>query len=402
LKKLYGISQLTTVDAATARIATLKSTSFNMIQEYASAFKKQQTILTEMGTPIPPQILAASFCNGLDESLAPYVFSMIQGNRGLGDFLDIDNIVAGLATREVRNHDNDNKALAAKFGKQDKGRSRPNTNNSGSTSRTYSKHPNDRHNRKEGGTKRLPCPSCGAFHRKENCWYLYPELAPKDWTLKEEIQERIQSSNANKKKTSTAKASTTTPIKSDTAKASTTPAESNEYIRPSTTIKSLRNELTNTDTTRRINSSIHSDPKEATVYIDTASDVYIMWDRSKFKSYQTVDKTLSGIDGNTLRVLGIRTVRYLRIVHGNQSFIDLNDVHYVPDMQYNLLSVACLEDKGCHAVIKDRRFNIIDGSDGELLLTGTYINNSYLLDLQYIETPHAFRSSKKPLANHAS
>ena len=143
----------------------------------------------------------------------------------------------------------------------------------------------------------------------------------------------------------------------------------------------MRNELTNTDTTRRINSSIHSDPKEATVYIDTASDVHTMWDRSKFKSYQTVDETLSGIDGNTLRVLGIGTVRYPRIVHGNQSFIDLNDVHHVPDMQYNLLSVACLEDKGCHAVIKDRRFNIINGSDSKLLFTRTYISNSYLLDL---------------------
>jgi hypothetical protein len=198
LKKIYGISQLTTVDAATARIASLKSTSYNSIQGYAAAFKKQQTILTEIGTPMPPTILSAFFRNGLDESLAPYVFSMIQGNKGSGDLLDIDTMVSSLAAREVRNHDDENnKALAARFGKQDKGKTRPTSRpNTNSTSRTHSKNPNDRNDRKDG-TKRSLCPNCGVYHRKENCWYIHPELAPDDWTPKQEIQERIQSSNAD-------------------------------------------------------------------------------------------------------------------------------------------------------------------------------------------------------------
>ena len=64
--------------------------------------------------------------------------------------LNINTIVLSLVTREVRNYDDkNNKALATRFSKLNKGRtrsiSRPNTN-SINTSRTYSKNPNDRNN----------------------------------------------------------------------------------------------------------------------------------------------------------------------------------------------------------------------------------------------------------------
>jgi hypothetical protein len=127
-----------------------------------------------------------------------------------------------------------------------------------------------------------------------------------------------------------------------------------EYIRPGIIKKSFRNDLD----IRRINTSIPPNPKEEAVYIDTASDVHTMWDISKFQTYQKVDETLSGIDGNSLKVPGIGNVHYPSIVNGKPSIIELTGVHHVPAMHYNLLSIACLEDKGCHAVIKDGRFDI--------------------------------------------
>ena len=71
-------------------------------------------------------------------------------------------------------------------------------------------------------------------------------------------------------------------------------------------------------------------------------------------------------------------------------------------MDYNLLSIATLEDKGCYASIKDGRFDIIDSEDNEVVLSGTRVGKSYLLDLKYTHPPQALRSSKKPPANHAS
>jgi hypothetical protein len=51
------------------------------------------------------------------------------------------------------------------------------------------------------------------------------------------------------------------------------------------------------------------------------------------------------------------------MVNGKVSMIELTGVHHVPEMHYNLLPIACLEDKGCHAVIKDGPFDIIDDSE---------------------------------------
>jgi membrane carboxypeptidase/penicillin-binding protein len=72
-----AISQITTVDAAAAAIVRMKSSSYNSIQEYAAASKKQQAILSGMGAPLSPIILSASFRNSLDESLASFVFNLI-------------------------------------------------------------------------------------------------------------------------------------------------------------------------------------------------------------------------------------------------------------------------------------------------------------------------------------
>ena len=177
LKKLYGISQLTSVDAGAATIASLKSSSYNSIQEYAAVFKKQQAILSGLGGPMSPIILSAFFRNGLDESLGPYVFQLIQGNKGSGTLLDIDTMASSLSECEMRTTNNESKALAAKFRKQEKAtRARPANRPSASTSRPHSKNPTERKN--NGETKKSACQYCQGYHRKEHCWYTNPDLAP--------------------------------------------------------------------------------------------------------------------------------------------------------------------------------------------------------------------------------
>ena len=69
-------------------------------------------------------------------------------------------------------------------------------------------------------------------------------------------------------------------------------------------------------------------------------------------------------------------------------------------MDYNLLSIVTLE--GCYATIKEGRFDIIDSEEDEVMLSGTRVGKSCLLDLKYAHPPQALRSSKKPQANYAS
>ncbi|KAK3169608.1 hypothetical protein OEA41_008992 [Lepraria neglecta] len=110
-------------------------------------------------------------------------------------------------------------------------------------------------------------------------------------------------------------------------------------------------------------------------------------DRSKFEDYEPSNKTLTGIDSKALRVLGIGTALYPRILNGKAKYVRLSGVYYVPDMDYNLLSIVTLEDKGYYASIKDGRFDIIDSEDDEVVLSGTRVGKSYLLDLKYTYPP---------------
>jgi hypothetical protein len=125
-------------------------------------------------------LLAALFRNGLEESLAPYVFNLVQQCKTLGSTLDIDSMVASLSEKQVRI--NDNKALAVIFGKQGKAKWPPSNH---ASSRPHSRNPpTDRKDEKDG---RKNCPHRHKIHRKDNCWYTNPHLAPADWIPNKEI-----------------------------------------------------------------------------------------------------------------------------------------------------------------------------------------------------------------------
>jgi len=93
-------------------------------------------------------------------------------------------------------------------------------------------------------------------------------------------------------------------------------------------------------------------------------------------------------------------VKYPAIIDGKLNDIILTNVHYIPAIDYNLLLIATLEQKGCSAAIANGRFNVID-LDGKVL-SRTRVGTSYLLDLKYSKTPHTLKSSYRLPVNHSS
>jgi len=94
-------------------------------------------------------------------------------------------------------------------------------------------------------------------------------------------------------------------------------------------------------------------------------------------------------------------VRYPVIVDGKLDEIILTNVHHVPAMDYNLLSIATLEQKGYSTAIANGRFDIMDDLDNKKILSGTRVGTSYLLDLKYSKTPHALKSSYRLSVNYS-
>ena len=371
LKKQYGASDLSTRDAALSAIARIESSSYKSIQEYTEAIKKQQTILTNMGVGLPAWQLSSFFRMGLEEGLEPYVFQLIQAAKASGQELNIDDMATALSEhdRRVKLQEETSKAMAARFGKQDKPE-KPQHQRKNKKDTAKDTKPGDR---KDVGTP--PCSCCKSHrHGDTHCYYLHKHLRPEGWEATKGKEDLLIENQ--KKKASSARAN------------------------GSTKPKSIR--IVRTFSTKVINTSIPSAPKEQAVYMDTASDVHTLWDRSKFEDYKPSNKTLTGIDGKALRVLGIGTALYPRVLNGKAEYVRISSVHHVPDMDYNLLSITTLEDKGCYATIKEGHFDIIDSEEDKVVLSGTRVGKSYLLDLKYAQPPQALRSSKKPQANHTS
>jgi len=93
-------------------------------------------------------------------------------------------------------------------------------------------------------------------------------------------------------------------------------------------------------------------------------------------------------------------VRYPVIVDGKLNDIILTNIHHVPAMDYNLLLIATLEQKGCSAAIVNGRFNVMD-SENQKVLSRTRVGTSYLLDLKYSKILHTLKSLYRLPVNYS-
>ncbi len=361
--KLYSESDLGTRDKVMFEISRADSSKYATIEAYASEIKAVNQTLFKMGLTVPEWMLNTFFRMGLEESLAPLLFTMIQGAKGKQE-PSIDDMAAviGQHDRMIRDKEENQYAFAARFGKQDKpGKGKPPT-----TPPTTDSSKKDE--------KKDRCTHCNyTGHKKNKCYFLNPVQRPEGWKP-----------SAGKE-----------PLMKENLKKSNKATVQNQDEDDSIPIKSFAVKQ------KSINTDIAHDVKEDAVYMDTASDVHTLWDRTKFMSYKPCNDSLSGINGQCLRVEGTGSVRYPTIVDGKLDQIILTNVHHVPGMDYNLLSVATLEQKGCSATIANGRFDIMD-SGKEKVLSGTRVGTSYLLDLKYSKTPHALKSSYNHPANHCS
>ena len=86
-------------------------------------------------------------------------------------------------------------------------------------------------------------------------------------------------------------------------------------------------------------------------------------------------------------MLETSTTLYPKLFNNKVEYIYISSIYYVLNIDYNLLLIVILKDKGCYVSIKDERFNVIDLKDNKVVLLGTRIRISYLLNLKYVRTP---------------
>ena len=276
LKKIYGVSDLATRSLALSKIARMESASYKGIQEYSEAIKKQHTILTNMGCGLPAWVLSTFFQLGLEDGLEPYTFQLIQAAKASGKELEIDDIASALSEHDnrLKLSEDTAKVLAAKFGKQDKA----------------NQDKKKKKSEKAEKAEKLTCSHCDMKgHLKDKCFYLVKEKRPRNWKPN---KEELSIEYIDKKK----------------ASASKTVASEGTSHEHASSFKVINMGILAPDL---------GDGKEDAVYMDSASDVHTLWDRSKFEDdYTPSSGTISGIEGQTLQVHGRGTVYLPALIDG--------------------------------------------------------------------------------------
>ena len=127
-------------------------------------------------------------------------------------------------------------------------------------------------------------------------------------------------------------------------------------------------------------------PSTITVVVDSGATIHLFGQREHFQTLRDVSQTLSAVGGDGLTVTGIGTV-HLLTPHpdGTTTTLILNNVYYVPESSFNLLSVGQAEDSGIYTNFRERT---LTNADGQVVATMNRTSGEYVLqDARAIHAP---------------
>ena len=181
----------------------------------------------------------------------------------------------------------------------------------------------------------------------EKCWYIYPKLA-REWFV-----EKYPTDEARKAALREVRDTTSEWRK----------------VHPKKGMKALSNIAVS-----------NKKDKEDTWYLDTAAAVHMTHDLSLYITpdldHQTVD--IETADGTVLKTQGAGTIDLHVLVENKEMLIQLSNVHYLPELDANLISLGVLEGKGCEFRAVNGLLQIKD-KDNDIVLESIRDNSVYPL-----------------------
>jgi hypothetical protein len=140
----------------------------------------------------------------------------------------------------------------------------------------------------------------------------------------------------------------------------------------------------------------HKCTKDQKWYIDSCASRHMSWDRSIFASLDhSAQLELEAAEGTLVTSAG----RGDAVISVDGGKIRLKDIHYVPQLTSNLLSVSQFQDRGFELnVLKDGTINLI--CNGEIEAQGERHNRVYIMNKVLVKgTMRAFCITEKLLEN---
>ncbi len=131
--------------------------------------------------------------------------------------------------------------------------------------------------------------------------------------------------------------------------------------------------------------------------MDSAVDIYIIHDFSLFNKAIYKEKRYKFViirDGSQYRIYSINTFNINSFINGDYKELDLVNIYYILNIEYNLLSLGTLERNSYKFQVTNKKINILN-KQGELYLSRTRIGTKYLFNLRKSLT--TFKTRANPL-----
>ena len=115
------------------------------------------------------------------------------------------------------------------------------------------------------------------------------------------------------------------------------------------------------------------------IIIDSGATIHVFTKESHFETLTLgSSRRLQVVGGESTPVSGSGTVRLLvTLADGSETVMLLNDVQFVPQSPFNLISVGLAEEKGVHCNFRERT---LTDEDGQVLATMRKTANEYTLE----------------------
>jgi len=337
LQTQYGQSDLTTIYLAVKDLTQSKQSDFKSIQDYADSLKRAATKCSDTGNTVAPWMLSNLFLLGLNESLEPYIFGLIQSAKVNKTGLSIEDMTIALVDHDKRIHDEEgssSKSMVAQFGKKPKSR-----NNS---------------RFRKGSNK--TCSHCELRgHSEQDCWFLHPKLRPDGWKPSQE--------------------------RKDLAKGDDSEKSSGARI-----VRSMK-----------VSIACRAGSHTEAWWIDTGAEDHVCYDKNLFdeQSYRKVTgNSIVTANNEAVPIVGKGSIIIDILLKDQSTKIRLNDVYHCPGLHYNLMSVGQVEAKGYTCSIKNGKFRFMN-TEGAVALTGSRNDGG----AYFVDTPTNPPNSRVTLAS---
>jgi len=332
LKNLYSPKGFSSEFLICKELFETTLSKYSSMEEYLNKVKQLTDQLKAKGIELPSQVTVAWVLNNLTSPYEGFVTMVTQSYRTNSSNINLENLFSNLMDESRRQVSKDKEIALV----------------------TRSRRPTTRPNQAERIHKNKYCKKCKTTtHFTKDCFYLFPEKAPKGFKTKHYYEPKDQYQEEALVSINT----------SDT------------ISNPSNSQDDFELDLDMMDTEQVLITNQNNPKKEANFILDSGSTRHIITKKEYFVTYKDSYTKINWGNNTSIDSIGIGNVEL--VIKGNK--IVLEDCLFVPSFGYNLISISKLDKLGFEIVFKSNQAYIYKNK--QVVMSATKRNSLYYINI---------------------